>query len=211
MPGRCARTSNDSAQHVNAERTALKEWAVLVDAMVCGDFCAMIRKGGIREQRAGFAVRHDRFLMYPTFFHENSDELAPHVRARLADTHGVRPPEGTLVLSHVAEVRAQWRVTEIDVLREIEGEHGLTWKAVESRFHYKNNPGVHVIAVELMSLAHPVAIAESKRYLGCVSWVELDEAVDLGGSHPLAHSAETAKRIEKLSQVLGNPAAAEVL
>lgn len=54
------------------ERTALKEWAVLVDAMARGDIIAMVRKGGIREQRPGFSVRHDRFVFYPTFFHEKA-------------------------------------------------------------------------------------------------------------------------------------------
>ena len=71
------------------ERTALKEWAVLVDAMARGDIIAMVRKGGIREQRSGFAVRHERFVFYPTLFHENAHELAP--RFRDTRTHAASP------------------------------------------------------------------------------------------------------------------------
>ena len=76
------------------ERTALKEWAVLCDAMARGDIVALVRKGGIREQRAGFGVRHDRFVFYPTFFHERDGELAPRFRDTLATSHASQPPAG---------------------------------------------------------------------------------------------------------------------
>ena len=69
----------------DTERTALKEWAVLVDAMARGEIIAMVRKGGIREQRAGFSVRHDRFLFYPTWCPEKSAELGLRFQARLEE------------------------------------------------------------------------------------------------------------------------------
>ena len=193
------------------ERSALKEWAVLVDAMARGEFCAMIRKGGIREQRAGFSVRHDRFLMYPTYFHEKVDELVPALKHRLPSVHERRPTEGRVAIQHCAVVRATWKVAELEALRELEGEHGLEWKAVESRFHYKNNPGVHVVAVELMALPHTANIPETRRYQGCVSWVELDNSVDLSGSVWVRPRSEVAARVKKLHDILGNTIDEELL
>src|SRR5215207_6034884 len=111
----------------DVERTALKEWAVLVDAMARGELVAMVRKGGIREQRAGFNVRHDRFLFYPTFCHEKAAELAERFRGRLDGAHADRPPEGMLRLAHLAEVVAVWKVGALEPLRGIEGTHGLEW------------------------------------------------------------------------------------
>src|SRR5688572_28479284 len=131
-----------SAPLPDPERTALKEWAVLADAMARGEIVAMVRKGGIREQRAGFAVRHDRFLLYPTFFHEKAQELADRFRDRLASADGRRPPEGVIRLEQVADVVAVWQVQELDRLRAIADLHGLAWPAVESRFHYRQRPGV---------------------------------------------------------------------
>jgi hypothetical protein len=196
---------------VTPERTALKEWAVLVDGMVRGDFCTMIRKGGIREQRAGFSVRHDQFLLYPTFFHENIDDLSPGVRDSLPAVAIKRPPEGKLIFSHLARVRSHWHVTNLDVLRNIEGEHGLSWAAVQSRFNYRNNPGVHVIAVEILSLPAPVQMDEVKRYLGCVSWVELDATVDISGAVPVHHPEATEECVARLREALGAPAPAEMI
>ena len=137
----------------DVERTALKEWAVLVDAMARGEIVAMVRKGGIREQRAGFDVRHDRFLLYPTYFHEKAGEMAGRLVPTLDAAHARRPPDGTVRLEQVATVAAVWRVTELERLRAIEGEHGLRWGAVESRFHYRGRPEVRVVAVRVAACA----------------------------------------------------------
>ena len=185
------------------ERSALKEWAVLVDAMARGEIVAMVRKGGIREQRAGFSVRHDRFLLYPTFFHEKANELAPRYASQLELSHARKPDPGTIRIEYVASVVGLWQVTELETLRAIEGEHGMAWNAVESRFHYKNKPGVQVIAVRLARLANPVVVPETRRYLGCVSWVELDDDVDVGNAEPVLDDASLMMRVARLKNALG--------
>jgi hypothetical protein len=185
------------------ERTALKEWAVLVDAMARGEIVALVRKGGIREQRAGFSVRHERFLMYPTFFHEKANELAPRFVDRLAASHARTPPAGMIRLELVATVVGLWAVSELERLRAIDGEHGLAWSAVESRFHYKNRPGVQVVAVRVARLASPVVVPEARRYQGCVSWVALDEPVDVSNAEPVLDDASLLMRVARLENALG--------
>jgi hypothetical protein len=185
------------------ERTALKEWAVLVDAMGRGEIIAMVRKGGIREHRAGFAVRHDRFLLYPTFFHEKIGELAPRFGHTLAGAQARRPEDGVVRLEYVADVAGVWPVADLDALRAIENEHGLAWGAVESRFHYRGNPSVQVVAVRLSRLIAPVTVPEARRYRGCVSWVALDEDVDVGGAEPVLDGVAFVTRLTALRQALG--------
>ena len=187
-------------------RTALKEWKVLCDAFASGDIVAMVRKGGIREQRSGFAVRHDRFLLYPTFFHEKSAEIAPRLLPRLDAAHGDRPAEGVVRIELVASVAAVWRVESLEPLRHIERSHGLAWSAVQSRFEYRGVPLVQVVAVRVARLAAPVEIAERRRYEGCVSWVELDEALDVGGATPVLADTRFAERMAELREALGDPA-----
>lgn len=185
------------------ERVALKEWAVLVDAMARGDLIAMIRKGGIREHRAGFDVRHDRFLLYPTFFHEKLNELDARFHPMLDAAHANRPPEGTIELRHVASVAAVWQVTELERLRAISAEHGLTWGAVESRFRYRDDPRVHVVAVRLARLSSVASLPEVRRYTGCVSWVKLDEDVSVSGATPVIADDIFAARMRALEHSLG--------
>jgi len=185
------------------ERVALKEWAVLVNAMARGDLIAMIRKGGIREHRAGFDVRHDRFLLYPTFFHEKRNELALRFHPTLESAHATRPPDGMIELRYLATVAAVWQVTELERLRAIEAEHGLTWGAVESRFNYRDDPRVHVVAVRVSILRAPVTLPEVRRYTGCVSWVKLDEEIDVAGAQPVLDDASFDERLAMLERALG--------
>ncbi len=185
------------------ERAALKEWAVLVDAMGRGDIIAMVRKGGIREQRAGFSVRHERFLFYPTFFHEKLNELQERFRDGLGVSHARKPDADAIRIEFVADVAAIWPVAELDTLSAIGGEHGLEWAAVESRFHYKNKPGVQVVAVRVSRLLEPVVIPEVKRYQGCVSWVQLDTDVDVSNTTPVLDDTSFMMRLAALRNTLG--------
>jgi hypothetical protein len=195
-------TGAPSSAH-DPERVALKEWAVLVDAMARGDLIAMIRKGGIRENRAGFDVRHDRFLLYPTYFHEKLDELAERFHSTLDAAHASRPPEGMIQLRYLAIVAAVWPVTDLARLRGISSQHGLTWGAVESRFRYRDDPRVHVVAVRIAKLPALVTLPEARRYMGCVSWVKLDEDVDVSGAEPVLDDASFASRLRALESSLG--------
>lgn len=184
-------------------RTALKEWAVLVDAMARGDIIAMVRKGGIREQRAGFSVRHERFLFYPTFFHEKAQEVAPRFRGELASAEQSKPDAWTIRIAHVADVLGVWTVTELERLRAIDSEHGLDWSAVSSRFHYRDRPVVQVVAVRVSALPTPVVVPELRRYQGCVSWVALDEGIDVRNATPTVDPALIQKRLRQIEQALG--------
>jgi hypothetical protein len=185
------------------ERSALKEWAVLCDAMGRGDIITMVRKGGIREQRAGFAVRHDRFVFYPTFFHEREGELAERFRETLPGSEATQPASGIVRLSLVADVAAVWHVTDLDALRAIESDHGLAWTAVESRFNYRGVPGVQVIAVRVSRLTAAAELPEVRRYAGCVSWVELDEDVDVSAASPVIDAATFDARLARMRAALG--------
>ena len=188
-----------------AERTALKEWAVLCDALAVGEIVALVRKGGIREQRAGFAVRHDRFLLYPTFFHEKSAELQPRFAARLTDASAHRPPEGIIRIGLVAEVAATWHVRELERLRAIEPFHGMAWPAVVSRFQYRGTNDVRVIAARVLRLPEAHDVPETRRYQGCVSWIALDEAIDVRGAKAVLTDAELSQRVAALTSALGAP------
>ncbi|MDQ2766088.1 MAG: DUF1802 family protein [Gemmatimonadota bacterium] len=188
------------------ERVALKEWAVLVNAMARGELIAMIRKGGIREHRASFDVRHARFLLYPTFFHEKLNELAQRFHPTLGAAHATRPPHEMIELRCVARVAAVWQVAELERLRAIEAEHGLTWGAVESRFNYRGDPRVHVVAVRIATLPSVVTLPEVRRYTGCVSWVKLDDDIDVAGAVPVIDEPSFDARLRALEHSLGERA-----
>jgi hypothetical protein len=212
VPGRAATPPVDTSSGTGqverpvVERTALKEWSVVVDALARGAVIALVRKGGIREQRAGFVVRHDRFLLYPTYFHESSAGIASRL---LPELHALPAPPvpGMVHVTHVADVARVWHVETLEPLRRIEAEHPLAWPSVESRFHYRGTPGVQVVALRIATLRTPARVPELHRYRGCVSWLELGEDVDVEGAAPVVGDAEFARRLSAIAGHLDPDAA----
>jgi hypothetical protein len=106
-------------------------------------------------------------------------------------------------VSLVADVAAVWQVHDLDALRGIEREHGLAWSAVEGRFNYRGVLGVQVVAVRVSRLAATADVPEIRRYAGCVSWVELDDDVDVSGAAPVVPDAAFGARLARLHSALG--------
>ena len=191
---------------MDAERTALKEWAAAVDALAQGAVITLVRKGGIRETRAGFVIRHDRFLLYPTYFHESNTGLAPRFLQHLS-RDSAPPASGVVHVTHVAQVAHVWHAAALGPLRLIEDEHPLAWSAVESRFHYRGKPGVQVVALRVAKLPGPADVPELPRYRGCVSWVEFGQDVDVAGAVPVVADAEFSQRMASIARHLESVAA----
>jgi hypothetical protein len=185
------------------ERTALKEWAVMVDALGCGDIIGIVRKGGIRDQRGGFSMRHNRFVLYPTRFHQSIEQLSDPLLARLQRSHSAMAPSGFVRIEYVAQPAVSWSVSDFRRIVAARHELGLSEPALQSRFHYRQ-PGAEFIALRIERLLTPVIIPEARRYEGCVSWLELDEdiACDTTDLAPVMSEAEFQERLFALVPLL---------
>ncbi len=71
-------------------QTAFKEWGVVVDALGRGEQIVILRKGGIAEVRGGFRAEHDRFWLFPTRFHQQSEGVIESARERFKSSSGRR-------------------------------------------------------------------------------------------------------------------------
>ena len=187
---------------------ALKEWAIVCNALADGRQIVLIRKGGIEEIKAGFQVTHRDFWLFPTFVHENTADLIPPVHGEFARLRAAPPPAGALAVQLYATVTEAVKVTELDRLRALEGAHILSWDAVAARFQYRNRPGVHVLTLRVHRLPRPVVLEVKPWYDGCVSWVELDQAVDPRGATPVLSDPEFTRREADIRAILGATAAA---
>jgi hypothetical protein len=174
---------------------ALKEWAVVCRALADGRQTLLIRKGGIEEIKEGFQVTHRDFWLFPTYVHQKTADLIPAIHAEFDEVQAAQPTAGTIPFQLYATVEEVVKATDLDRLRSLEGHHILSWDCVASRFHYRNKPGVHVMTVRVYRSPKPFTLKNTPRYDGCVSWVELDQALDTEGCTPVLSDSEFNARL----------------
>jgi len=153
--------------------TAFKEWAVICRALASGRQDVILRKGGIVEPGGAFRPEHSRFLLLPTFLHQSAESLVPQARDLLVGIDDDRPPESSVVFTHVAFVRAAHRITDRRGLDRFRHRHVWAESVVDERFHRWQDE-LHVLEVAVTSLSTPVTLPWQESYGGCRSWVELE-------------------------------------
>src|SRR5262245_43178910 len=91
-------------------RTALKEWAVVVDSLGRGDQILILRKGGIAEGPEGFQIEHSEFLLFPTLYHQQRDLVVPEAQARYDELVPALPSQEIVRLEYFARVAESRRL-----------------------------------------------------------------------------------------------------
>jgi hypothetical protein len=158
---------------------AFKEWAVVCLALASGRQSLILRKGGIAEVGGEFRPEHNRFLLYPTHFHEQQRlGIKTEFLTLLDETEAERPPFGVVRLSHWAEVMAVRFAEKWDDVLALDSEHIWSEETVRQRFAYRK-PGLYVLNVSVRPLPTPVEIGETPEYAGCKTWVQLAESVPI--------------------------------
>lgn len=163
---------------------AFKEWAVVCKALADGKQSLILRKGGIAEEGGTFRPEHDRFWLYPTYFHEHQDGIRPEFASLFDAAEAERPPAGTVRLTHFAVVDGLAYIGELKDVLALRPHHIWTQEVVEKRFHYRT-PGLFVLMVRIMAAPHLHEIAERPEYAGCKTWVPLDRSLSTDGARPI--------------------------
>ena len=83
---------------------ALKEWAVVCKALEEGRQILLLRKGGIMEYRQGFKVKHNKFLLFPTFEHQSKESIQPNYLSMLYSVLQNTPTNGKNKITSYAQV-----------------------------------------------------------------------------------------------------------
>jgi hypothetical protein len=170
-----------------ANHTALKEWASVIEALGRGDQNVLIRKGGLADPH--FGVEADRFYLFPTNYHDAGGGEPTHVP-----------------ITHWAEVVRTWQVRDLDTLYRLEPLVTMDRATLDTRYKFRPDQAINVIAVRTWRLGRPVNVAMSEAYGGCRSWVSVDEEIDVDGSVPALSEAALQAKIDSIDALLAVPA-----
>jgi hypothetical protein len=180
---------------------ALKEWAVICQALAEGKQSLILRKGGIEEAADGFKLQHTRFWLYPTYVHQQERGIKPEALPFLKQAEANRPPAGIIRLSHFAEA------TGVYVLHDIVGAlllsqfHILSDEIVQERFTYRR-PGLYAILLRVYRVPQSCEVPETPAYAGCRSWVELERELSTDGAIPILKDAEFQELQRQVDRLL---------
>jgi len=167
-----------------ANHTALKEWSTVIDALGTGRQVILIRKGGIADPK--FGVEADRFYLYPTYYHQPAAGEEPR----------------TVAISHWCEAVRTWRVRDLELLYRLEPLVVMSRETLETRYRFRPDQALHVIGVRTFALPEPVTIEVKPEYVGCRSWVSIDDDIHMDGSQPLLPSEKLEERLESVHAML---------
>ena len=163
--------------------TALKEWASVIDALDRGEQVVLIRKGGLADPH--FGLEADRFYLFPTNYHDAGGGEPTHVP-----------------ITHWAEVVRTWQVRDLDTLYRLEPVVAMDRATLDTRYKFRPDQAINVIAVRAWRLAKPVSVTMTDAYAGCRSWVSVDEEIDIDGSVPALADAQLQVKIESVDALL---------
>jgi hypothetical protein len=180
---------------------ALKEWAVVCDALARGRQMILLRKGGVRETAGEFEVEHRRFVLFPTYEHQNLKMLKE-------SEHGGYEPN-TREPSHVkiaaaGEIANIVQIASRAQMDALDAEHVWTGPLIDMRFNYRPENPLYLLIVRAYRLAEPVTIANTLAYAGCKSWVPLTEGIDMSGAVPAIDDDRFDQRCRHIVETIAN-------
>ena len=175
----------------NSLRIALKEWATVCHALETGRQMLLLRKGGIYEAAGEFELENRRFLLFPTYLHQNLAMLKEGDQAgfepRAAEPEQIRISAAGEV-TDILELKTRAQMDALD------DEHVWTAPLIDMRFNYKPQNPLYLMLVRGYCLAEAVMVQNTPEYAGCKSWVPLEDAVTAAGAVPALDDATYAQR-----------------
>jgi hypothetical protein len=179
---------------------ALKEWAVVCDALGDGRQILLLRKGGIQESIGGFELEHSAFLLFPTYLHQNAAMLKPAV-ANKVTAHGAEPEK--IALSLAATVGAIHKIAARRQVDLLENQHIWSKALIDMRFDYRPKNPLYLLVVRVFRLAEARTIDNLPAYAGCKSWVPLEAPVRCEGAEPVLSEGQFAERCRIVEAAMG--------
>lgn len=153
---------------------ALKEWAVICKALEDGKQTILLRKGGILEYRDGFQIKHNVFLLYPTFEHQSIKYIKSSYHNKLDSEYMNTISREKNVISIIAKVELVKEVQNPHSLSQIDKYHIWNENFIETRMKYNPNKSMSVLLLRVYRLPENLFVTERKEWTGCKSWIDID-------------------------------------
>ena len=182
---------------------ALKEWAIVGEALARNRQIVLLRKGGLLDEDGHFALEHSQFWLLPTWLHQERG-LVKAAHQDLWDLTPRAPDETAKIayLRHFARVQRVWKLDENAESALLEVPHIWSAHYLGLRFAYQSDKTLLCAALRVYVAQNPVRYELRAPDLGCRSWVDL--ASPIGADvRPAIGDDEFARQLNRVASKLG--------
>ena len=167
---------------------AFKEWAIVVDALEQGTQSLILRKGGISEGRGGFQPEHSRFLLFPTLFHQQREQVIPAAQQRYDEIASSLPDPQRVRITSWAEIVSWDKLQDLSAVQRLRDQHIWREALIAERFEWGREQAIYALHLRVFRLPQPWEGPLLPAYGGCKSWVEIAEEISTEGSREVNRS-----------------------
>jgi hypothetical protein len=178
---------------------ALKEWATVVKALENGDQNIILRKGGILETASGFNVESKKFLLFPTYEHQEFKHLKPNFQGYFDDVKKNNPKNGHNKISSYAEVLAEADVSSVEKIKSLSPFHIWSDDYIKERMNWMPEKPMKVVFLKIFKVSE-LEIPLKSEYQGCKSWIDINE--DFPAGQPVLNDSEINSKLKKFKEIV---------
>ena len=177
---------------------ALKEWAIICKALEDGRQILLLRKGGIMEYRKGFELKHNEFLLYPTFEHQSMESIKAEYKEKLKEileeqNKYIRKEidknnknfniYNTNIIKLFAKVEDVVEISDKVTLSKLRDYHMWSDEYVMTRMNYNPSKPMSILLLRIYKIKKPLIIDINDKWSGCKSWIDIEKDINIQNSH----------------------------
>ena len=159
----------------------LKEWATVVKALEHGKQTIILRKGGILETTSGFKVESKKFLLFPTWEHQEIKHVKTQYHDFLNETLNHKPKDGYNIITSSAEVLDQRDISSNKIIDNLSSFHVWSDEYIKERINWMPEKPLKAIFLKVYTFPQ-IEIPLQTDFEGCKSWIELNSIQNSGQS-----------------------------
>ena len=161
----------------DVQRTALKEWASVCHALLIGKQVLLFRKGGIIERNGEFELETPSFFVYPTFLHQDESRLQPEYAHFIEEAKQYEIDEHHVQIALYCKAEQIYQARHITTLEEHPEWYIWRNQHIQDTWQWKPEKPAYIILVRAYKISLPFIVESLAEYGGCVSWIDLQQAI----------------------------------
>ena len=177
---------------------ALKEWATVVKALENGKQTVILRKGGILETASGLKIESKKFLLFPTFEHQEEKNLKPEYHTYLHEVQKNIPKNGHNHISSYAEVIDEVDIRTKEKIEALSPFHIWSDEYIKERMNWMPDKPLKAVFLKVYKIPE-TKIPLKSEYQGCKSWININEDIQEG--KPVLSDEDLNRKLEKFKEI----------